>query len=138
MSKQSRKKDLLEGKGIGFRLRKLRERLGLSRDSFAKKVQTTPKQIERYERNETEAGILFLDKLVEEFNISPVWLLTGEGPMFLEVLEEQRGEDELDLFLEWLSEKKKTLTPEERYRMLGKLELCFPEFANRLRERRRK
>ena len=134
MSRQSRKRDLLAGKGIGLRLRKLREKLGLSRDSFARKIQTTPKQIERYERNETEAGILFLDKLVEEFNVSPVWLLTGEGPMFLE---EQRGEDELDLFLEWLSEKKKTLTPEERYRMLGKLELCFPEFANRLKERRK-
>ena len=135
MSKQSRKRDLLEEKGIGFRLRKLREKLGLSRDSFARKVQTTPKQIERYERNETEAGILFLDKLVEKFKVSPVWLLTGEGPMFLE---EQRGEDELDLFLEWLSEKKKTLTPEERYRMLGKLELCFPEFANRLKERKQR
>ncbi len=76
-----------------------------------------------------------MDKLVEKFKVSPVWLLTGEGPMFLE---EQRGEDELDLFLEWLSEKKKTLTPEERYRMLGKLELCFPEFANRLKERKQR
>ena len=120
---------------FGRRFQKFREAIGFTQQQLAQFLgYKQPITISRWETGIRLPDFEVLSVLANKFRLNVTWLLTGEGPMFLE---EQRGEDELDLFLEWLSEKKKTLTPEERYRMLGKLELCFPEFANRLKERRK-
>ena len=76
---------------------------------------------------------MFLDKLVEKFGISPIWLLTGKGPMFLE---EREGEEStFAAFLEWFREKWETSPPRERLKLEARLEVCFPEFEAWLREK---
>lgn len=67
-------------KGIGERIRKVRG--SLSRDEFAKRLDSHRNTIMRYEKGEREPDAIFLLRICTEFNINPEWLLFGEGPMY--------------------------------------------------------
>ncbi len=46
----------------------------------------------RYERGERSPDLEFIEKVCREFNISPTWLILGEGPMRLEEVMEAVAE----------------------------------------------
>ncbi len=69
---------------IGKRIQKIRKKLDLRQEPFAKQLGTTQSVISNYEKGARLPSANFLKKLRETFQININWLLTGEGPMFLE------------------------------------------------------
>ncbi len=69
---------------IGRRIEKVRTHLGLNQVSFAKRLGTSQGVISNYEKGARAPSIKFLKNLREIFQVNINWLLTGEGPMFLE------------------------------------------------------
>jgi len=68
--------------GIKERIKKIRLKLGISQQDFAKKVyisQTLLGEIELGNRTATEKTIQLIST---EFNVNKSWILTGKGDMF--------------------------------------------------------
>lgn len=80
-----------------LRLKASREKLNLNQKSFAKRLGITNSYISEMESGGKNITSNVLAKLAEVFDISPNWILLGEGGMFLK--EEQgaipEGEREL-------------------------------------------
>ena len=72
------KRDSLDLKALGRRLRQLRG-FDLTQAEFAKQLETSQSQLSKYERGVAAppADILFL--VMQRFQVSIDWLLTGEG-----------------------------------------------------------
>jgi transcriptional regulator with XRE-family HTH domain len=78
---------------LGKRLELLRNLLGEKRgkkkvpqEEMAKIVGVDKQTWWRYENNQREPDIGFLQNLVQKVNVNPLWLLTGKGMMFVEQL----------------------------------------------------
>lgn len=67
------------------RIKDLRKALKLSQDEFGRKLGVTRGAITNIELNKTEPKPLFVKHICEVFDVSEDWLLTGEGPMFLQL-----------------------------------------------------
>jgi transcriptional regulator with XRE-family HTH domain len=65
--------------GIGERIQRVRGQK--SRDVFAAEVGVAKMTLQRYEHGEREPDAKFLIAMRKRYEISPLWLLTGEGPM---------------------------------------------------------
>lgn len=65
------------------RIKKLRKALGLTQQDFADRIGVKRNTIANYEidRNEPSGSVISL--ICKEFNVSDVWLRTGEGEMFI-------------------------------------------------------
>lgn len=64
---------------IGDRIAKVRG--SVSRDAFAPTVGVSKSTLQRYEIGEREPDASFLIAMHEHYGVSPLWLLTGEGPI---------------------------------------------------------
>lgn len=71
------------------RISAVRSRLGFSQADMAIKVGLPLRSYQNYERGEREAPIVLVRALYELFDVSPVWLLTGQGVML-----ETKGQNE--------------------------------------------
>lgn len=71
-------------KGVGKRLKLLRETLGLTQEEFGEKIGRTKGAISAYEKGERKPDKTTLMLIEKVFNVNPDWLLKGEGDMFLE------------------------------------------------------
>ncbi len=69
--------------GLGKRLKDLRKKLGFSQAQMAKQLNIALSSYQYYEREEREPSAGLLQRIVTTFEVNPTWLLTGEGPMFL-------------------------------------------------------
>ena len=65
------------------RLKALRIKLGLSQRGFASAVGTTGAYLSELEAGRSKPGYHFLRNSYRELRISPLYLLTGEGPMIM-------------------------------------------------------
>lgn len=65
--------------GLGERLKIVRGRI--SQKDFGTKFGVVPNTVRKYENDEGSPNTDFIMGVCEEFNINPLWLLTGEGPM---------------------------------------------------------
>ena len=66
----------------GFRLRKLRERLGKTQQVFADELGISGSTLSRYEKNMRGPDTYFFYLLRMKTGVDLTWLLTGEGSMF--------------------------------------------------------
>lgn len=74
------------GVKINTRLRELRNKLGLSREDFAKRLGLKSRgKIENIELSRTKPDNAFIHLICREFNVNEHWLRTGEGEMFIEL-----------------------------------------------------
>lgn len=55
----------------------------LSREEFAQAIGVHVNTVGRYERGESEPDISIASKICREFDVSPHWLMLGEGPQGL-------------------------------------------------------
>lgn len=70
--------------GIGKRLKKLRESLGHSQKEFSDLMGVSLQVYQRYEYEKQVPGADKVARLLDNLkDVNPTWLLTGEGPMFL-------------------------------------------------------
>lgn len=64
-------------------LKECRNKLGLSQEEIAKRLDIHAVQYGTYERGKNKPSADILEKLVKQFNININYLLTGDGPMFI-------------------------------------------------------
>jgi len=74
--------DVLES--LGKRIKLVRKRLRLTQLEFAQQVNVSKSSVVNYELAKRIPDALFLIKLIEKFNISPDWLMTGKSSLFME------------------------------------------------------
>lgn len=76
------------------RIKELRKVLGLSREEFANKLGLKSRgKIENIELGRTSPDEPFLDLICKTYNISPEWLHSGQGEMFIELSKDEQIED---------------------------------------------
>lgn len=63
------------------RLVAVRGHLHLSQSEMAEKIGISLRAYQNYERGEREAPVILVRAFYERFNVSPIWLLTGQGNM---------------------------------------------------------
>lgn len=78
---------------INFRIKTVIEKSGLSINAFSKKIGLSNGTINKALSNDTYIGLENILNIVKIFNVSPTWLLTGEGEMYTntEKKEEKRS-----------------------------------------------
>lgn len=64
--------------GLGERLKFVRGKI--SQKDFGTKFGVVPNTVRKYENDEGSPNTDFILAVCKEFNINPLWLLTGEGP----------------------------------------------------------
>lgn len=69
-------------KKLAIRIKKLREKLGLSQQEFADIIGIHLQSISRWERGTIVPSVEAIATIAEEFGADPLWLLMGEGSMF--------------------------------------------------------
>jgi transcriptional regulator with XRE-family HTH domain len=67
---------------ISARIKEVREKLGLSQTEAAKKIGVHVQTLSKYERGEQSPSSDTIVAFMENLDINPEWLLTGEGRMF--------------------------------------------------------
>jgi transcriptional regulator with XRE-family HTH domain len=69
----------IDTKGLGKRLAKFREMLGMSQNTFAARLEITRVRLATYESGRVPLPWLAYRKIALEFDLNPHWLATGEG-----------------------------------------------------------
>ena len=77
------KKRPFDKKAMNERFREMREKVEGARGKLrlAKRIDESHSNVSRYERGRTIPGHV-LARVVREYGVNPMWLLTGKGPMF--------------------------------------------------------
>jgi transcriptional regulator with XRE-family HTH domain len=75
------KKDALK-KEVGFRLKKIREKLSFSQDRMASFIETGRTNYSKYENGEVFPNYLALQKMCANQDVSLDWLICEKGSMF--------------------------------------------------------
>jgi len=81
------------------RLKAIRIKLGLSQRGFASAVGTTGAYQSELEAGHSKPGYHFIRNAYRELRISPLYLLTGEGPMIMLKSPDEETGNVLDYFL---------------------------------------
>jgi len=76
-------------KAIAERLKTIREELRMSQKEFGARMGTSNTYISTLESALTGPGYYILYKLSKYYNISPLYLLHGKGPVFIDLEEKQ-------------------------------------------------
>ena len=108
------------------RVARVRAHVGLSQTAMAKQVGLSLRAYQNYERGEREIPVALVQALYAEFKVDPVWLLTGAGPMILEVERAQHLDqallDQVVAAVErFEAGLKKPLSVEHKSRLIGLL-----------------
>lgn len=85
----------MSNQSINERFRMLRLELGLSQTAFGEPIGLSRSEVKNIEYDKTEPKQLTIPIICRQFNVSEVWLRTGEGDMFNDVDAEQELTDVL-------------------------------------------
>lgn len=80
-------------KSIGENIRKLRRELNLTQQEFAERIGTVQNTVTGYETSRRNPSNQVITLICREFNVNRNYLLTGEGPMFVEMNNEEKLAD---------------------------------------------
>jgi len=69
--------------GIPERIKELKKTLNLTTLELAEKINLSPRTLGGYEREERKISVDLVEAMLKYLNVSPQWLITGEGSMFL-------------------------------------------------------
>lgn len=67
---------------IGDQLKKLRKHFNLSQQDLADRLLLNKSSISLFENNKRDLSQRTLTSICEEFNVTEIWLRTGDGEMF--------------------------------------------------------
>ena len=79
-------------KAVAERLKAIRAELQLSQKEFGARMGTSNTYISTLESAQTGPGYYTLYKLTKYYNINPLYLLHGKGPVFIDLEEKQEKE----------------------------------------------
>lgn len=105
---------------MGDRIKKVRKALDLTQQGFADQIGSKRNTIATYEMGRTEPSAAVISLVCTKFNVSEIWLRTGEGDMFVQ----RSKDDELAAFMnELLTEE----SADFRRRLVTALSRLKPE-----------
>ncbi len=115
----------------GRRLATIRTSAELTQEAIAGRLGLTLRAYGSYERGDREIPTALFRALYKEFDIDPVWLLTGPGDSPVRSGERRLNGDLLERIVEliegWLVRNRKTLRPEKKARVIRlAYEHCAP------------
>ncbi len=104
----------------------VRAHFSLSQTAIAERLGLSLRAYQNYERGEREIPVALVHALYAEFKIDPVWLLTGKGPMILEVehaphLDQALLDQVVEAVERFETGLKKALSVEHKSRLIGLL-----------------
>ena len=76
---EEHRQDPVDKKGMGNRVKAVRQDAELTQEEFAKRIGYSKIQIHSVEREKVIPSNQFLDKVAKEFAVSYEWLMTGKG-----------------------------------------------------------
>lgn len=79
---------------FGQRLKKVRQILGMNQKVFAQHVSLTPQVMGSYEKGTSKPGFELFYNALRQFDVNPIYLLTGEGDMLTTGPAGQAGQEE--------------------------------------------
>jgi transcriptional regulator with XRE-family HTH domain len=115
---------------IGRRLAVVRETSGLAQNAFAERLGVSPRAYQNWERGEREIPAAVLRALYEQFDIDPLWVLTGPGdqPIQRDVRPNPGLVGDVVLAVElWLQRRHRTLTLKKKAHLVA---LLYKQFLN--------
>ena len=77
---------------INERVALLRKELGLTQDEFGERIGIKKSAVSKLENGTNNVTDGTYKLILRAFNVSPLWLELGEGPMFEEILTDERVE----------------------------------------------
>lgn len=80
---------------IGERAKYIRTKFDLSKKEFAAKLSISNSFVSEIENNAKRPGFLFMQRVIEVFQVNLNWLVTGKGEIFLQ---EEKEKIDLDDF----------------------------------------
>lgn len=81
---------------VGNRIKEVRFSNGLSQEEFGRQISVTKSSISKMENGASAPTDQTIKLICQEFNVSPQWLRTGEGPM---VMPEDEDDEIIDRVL---------------------------------------
>lgn len=102
---------------ISDRFTLARKELGYSQVNFSKKLDVSSSAITNYERGVNDIPVVVILKLARVFEVSPSWLLLGDGAMFAKG-SGQIVEDAAIAVLELFSEENINAKPEKAAKLI--------------------
>ena len=103
--------------------------LGFSQKEMAKKLGIATSTYQYYERGERDIPAYIFCQLVTTFKVSPLWLLTGEGEMFLEPRVVPLEDAPLVSMIAYIREIWERGDQKERAWIEIQFSKCFPDFV---------
>lgn len=85
---------------LGNRIKKLRKELDLTQQELGKRIGIKPNSISLIESGNRNASEQVILSICREFNVSEVWLRTGEGQMFVELPRNEALAAQIQAFLQ--------------------------------------
>lgn len=97
------------------RLREVRQYYGYTQTTFAEKLKLKQGSYSDVERGKVGVSSQTLKTLILEFNINPIWLLDGNGDMFISQLNISNCNHNIKDYDELVSAYKKTIQVQQEY-----------------------
>ena len=66
---------------LGLRIKKVRKLSGLKQELFGQQLGVSKSSVINYETGKRIPDALFLIRILENFNVDPIWLMLGTGDM---------------------------------------------------------
>ena len=82
------------------RIKKLRKALDLTQQEFGEQIGSTQNAIGNYETGHRNPSSSVINNICKTFNVSEVWLRTGEGEMFVELPKNEALAAQIQAFLQ--------------------------------------
>lgn len=81
--------------GIGNRMKAIRENLGLTQDSIAQRLKVDKATYNRFEKENREPKLCFLEQFIEVTGANANYLIKGKGEMFLHNISEKENDSDI-------------------------------------------
>ncbi len=79
---------------VNMRIASIRKTLNMNQKEFSSRLKMTQSNLSRIELGKQEASITLLESIIDEFRINPTWLLTGQGSMFFDSVQNGQNQNE--------------------------------------------
>lgn len=135
----STKKFIMNNK-IYTRIKEIRKKIGCTQKEFADTIGISQGHLSKIERGEYIPDKPILISIAYSYRINLDWLLTGEGPMWLESPDqcERDKQDIGESIKTWIDNFLKNASEEEKHWFKIQFSKCFPDFLEWMEKRKKK
>lgn len=122
--------------GTGKRIALFRKSKGLTQEELASRLGASRSYLAGIESGKKEPSRNLLMLLIETTDISPDWLLTGQGVMIRDQKSLSIDEIQKELVKRWLDDFWTHSNQEDKYWLIGQIKRTFPEYREWLQKQK--